>query len=77
MKTYADIIKILEGAEKENGLFVAVIYPTDRHEWLPVDITEYLRQLKQIDKPQDYPYPCFFEIENDGDMYIHPKGENS
>lgn len=72
--TYRDVIACLESY---NGkLYVAVHYPTNTHEWLPVDKAEYLRQLKLISNPE-VPYPCLFEVEPDNEMYIHPRANNS
>ena len=74
MKTYKDVINLIEVCSGQ--LYVAVIYATDRHEWLPVDKTEYLRQLRMIGNPEECPYPCYFEVDKDGEMFIHPKTEN-
>ena len=71
--TYLDVIRILES--NTNRLYVAVFYPSGTHEWLPVDRTEYLRQLKGIGNPE-IPYPCLFEVEPDGEMFIHPRAVN-
>ena len=76
MNTYFDIIRIIENSPIDKGLFVRVFYPTGSHEWLPVDKSEYLRQLKMITYPDSNPFPCLFEVENDGEMYIHPKVAN-
>jgi len=78
MKTYSEVLSLIKESGESN-LYVAVIYTNARHEWLPVDKAEYTRQLDMID-PQSAkvtPYPCYFEIEKDGEMYIHPKVENS
>jgi hypothetical protein len=77
MKTYSDVLILLKESGKSN-LYVAVIYPTGSHEWLPVDKTEYIRQLALIEpqSAKSTPYPCWFEVEKDGEMYIHPKTEN-
>jgi hypothetical protein len=75
MKTYADVINLLEASKEK--VYVAVIYPSGRWEWLPVDKEEYLRQLKMISNAADVPYPCRFEIERSGEMFIHPKVENT
>jgi len=78
LKTYSDILTVLKNTG-ENKLHVAVIYANDRHEWLPIDKKEYIRQLDQIHpkSASTTPYPCFFEIENDKSMFIHPKWENT
>lgn len=78
MKTYSDVLTHLKNTG-ENKLHVAVIYANDRHEWLPIDKKEYIRQLEQIhpESANTTQYPCFFEIENSGDMFIHPKWENA
>ena len=77
MKFYADVLKLLLESG-DNSLHVAVIYPTGKHEWLPVDKSEYIRQLSMINKQSasTTEYPCYFEVESDGSMYIHPKIEN-
>lgn len=72
--TYKDIINLLE--ESKMGLFVPVFYHTGVYEWLPVDKQAYLRQLKLISN-NDIPFPCLFEVESDGEMFIHPKMENN
>lgn len=69
--TYKDVIETLEKSSEK--LYVAVIYHTDCHEWLPVDKEEYIRQLSTISNPETIPYPCWLEIEPDGEMFIHPK----
>ena len=74
-KTYADVITLLE-ASGEHPLYVTAHYANGRYEWLPVDKAEYLRQLKLIDSPEMAEYPCWFEVERDGEMFIHTKAEN-
>jgi len=76
--TYADVIKMLE---QDGKLFVAVFYPnhtskSPHYGWLPVDKAEYLRQLRLILDPAGVDFPCYFEVEPDGDMFIHPKMES-
>ena len=72
-RSYLCVIRLLE---KTSGkLFVAVFYPSGTFEWLPVDKSEYLRQLKQIGNPE-IDYPCLFEVDSDEDCFIHPKVEN-
>ena len=73
MKTYADIIKVIEESDKR--LSVAVIFSEKNWTWLPVDKAEYLRQLKMISNPE-IPYPCWLELEPYGEMFIHPKVKN-
>lgn len=74
-KYYLDVIKILETSHS-NRLSVAIFYKNGRYEWLPVDKTEYLRQLKLISSPETVEYPCWVEVEPDGEMFIHPRVEN-
>lgn len=74
-KTYAVVITFLEASENHR-LYVTAHYPTGRYEWLPVDKAEYLRQLKQISSPELHQYPCWFQLERDGEMFIHTKAEN-
>jgi len=73
-KTYADVITLLE-ASGNHPLYVTVFYPNGPYEWLPVDKTEYLRQLKLINSPE-VKYPCLIEVERDGEMFIHTQAEN-
>lgn len=74
-RTYADVITLLKASGK-NKLHVTAHYANGRHEWLPVDKKEYLRQLKLISSPETVKYPCWFEVESDGEMYIHTTWEN-
>ncbi len=71
MKTYGDILEILES----NGdLYVPVFYVVGTMEWFKVDKEEYVRYIREVDL--DYPYPCYVEVESDGEIFIHPKIEN-
>ena len=73
MTTYGQVLAELERSTER--LYVSVFYPTGTFEWLPVDKTEYIRQLKMMDLGSLLlPYPCYFEV--DGEMFIHSKGEN-
>jgi hypothetical protein len=74
-KTYADVIILLK-AFGNYRLSVTAHYANGRYEWLPVDKAEYLRQLELISNPDKVEYPCWFEIEPDGEMFIHTKAEN-
>jgi hypothetical protein len=74
MKTYQDVIDQIESSDCR--LHVAISYASGTIDWLPVDKVAYVHQLRLIDFPQNYKFPCWFEIEKDGDMYIHPKCEN-
>jgi hypothetical protein len=74
-KYYNDVIALL-GASGNNRLYITAHYANGRYEWLPVDKAEYLRQLKMIDSPELIEYPCWFQVERDGEMYIHTKAEN-
>ena len=74
MKTYKDIIDLLE--KTTELVYVSVYYPSGRYEWLPVDRIEYLRQLKMIDQPENYPFPCFVSVDSDLEVFIHSKQEN-
>jgi hypothetical protein len=75
MMTYGQVLETLRQSTKP--LYVAVIYAKGTHEWLPVDKTEYIRQLGLIHPDSlSLPYPCYFEIESDGEMFIHPRTEN-
>jgi len=74
-KHYNDVITLLE-ASGTNRLHVVAHYSNGRHEWLPVDKAEYLRQLKMISSPEMVEYPCWFQVERDGEMFIHTKAEN-
>jgi len=71
MKTYQDVIDQIEGSDCR--LSVAVSYTDGRIDWLPVDKVAYVRQLRLIDFPRKYDFPCWLEIEPDGEMFIHPK----
>lgn len=73
-RSYADVIRLLQESGN-NRLYVTAHYKNGRHEWLPVDKAEYLRQLLMISNPE-IDYPCYFEVERDGEMFIHTKGEN-
>ena len=67
--SYANALTLI----KNNGrIYVAVIYENNRHEWLPVDKTEYIRQLEMITNAENVEYPCWLQVW-DGDIYIHPK----
>ena len=69
MKTYGEVLEIL----KSNGdLYVPVFYITGTYEWLKVDKDDY---IDQITNPyiSNTPYPCWIEVESDGEMFIHPK----
>lgn len=57
------------------GVFVAVIYHSGKHEWLPVDKHLYLQDLKGVLNPECYDFPCYVEMELDN-LYIHPRREN-
>jgi hypothetical protein len=73
--TYADILKMVE--TNPQGLFVAIIYTKKgTHEWLPVDKKIFIHQLRLISHPEQNTYPCYFEVERDGEMFIHPQGES-
>jgi hypothetical protein len=71
MKTYGDILEILES----NGdLYIPTFYHTGRYEWFKVDKEHYMRDIRGSDL--DFPYPCYVEVENDGEIFLHPKIEN-
>ena len=72
--TYADVLRVVK--ESSQNLYVAVIYVTGTVEWLPVDKVEYVKQLELIYVPDSARFPCYFEVESDGQMFIHPKAEN-
>ena len=79
--TYADLIDLIEKGLNDNffSLHVAVFFgkgPNERHTWFPVDAKDYLFELKLIDDPSKYEYPCYVEVESDGNIFIHPRGEN-
>src|ERR1035438_9461864 len=74
-KTYVDVITLLE-ASGSHRLHVTAHYANGRYEWLPVDKIQYLQQLKAISNPESVEYPCWFEVEPDGEMFIHTKAEN-
>lgn len=74
-KTYLDILTILRNSG-DKGLYVAVIYENNRWEWLPVDKNKYIQLLDSMGNAREVPYPCYFEVEPDGEMFIHPKMEN-
>jgi hypothetical protein len=76
MITYADIIRIIEASKPTEGLFIPIFYGTGTHEWFPVNKAEYLNNLKGIHKPETVAFPCLFQIEGDGEMFLHPKSEN-
>ena len=73
-QSYLDVIKLLE-VSGDNRLYITAHYTNGRYEWLPVDKTEYLRQLKMIGNPE-IDYPCRFEVEKDGEMFIHTRWAN-
>jgi len=73
--TYADVIYILEHCGN-NRLYVPSFYANGRYEWLPVDRQHYLKQITGIHEPAKAEYPCWFEIESNGEMFIHSKVEN-
>lgn len=74
MRTYTGMIKLLEACR--GMVYVAVHYhPKGTYEWLPVERTEYLRQLRMIGNP-DIPFPCYFDTDADENIYIHTRKEN-
>lgn len=75
MLTYKDVLNVIEKSSKR--VYVAVFYHGGTYEWLPIDKQEYIRQLKMIANPEVCPFPCWFEIESDGEMFIHPKVETA
>jgi hypothetical protein len=81
MKSYFDVLGEISKSSSESRLSIAVFFTQvySRHEWLPVDKRQYIEYLSAIE-PQAAkatPYPCWFEIDNDGDMFIHPNVRNS
>ena len=76
MTTYTKVIEQLENGIKNNKeLFVAVVFSDNHTEWIPVDRLFYQGFLKNIKNPESK-YPCLFEVESDGHMYIHPDAES-
>lgn len=78
MKTYSDILTLLRNSGDHNKLHVAVIFSKGYYEWFPVDKVGYMQQLALIE-PQAAkvtPFPCYLEVEEDGEMFIHPNVEN-
>lgn len=71
LKTYQDIIEIIENSEPSDRLSVAVFFSGDLT-WLPVDKEEYVRQIRMKDDPAKYNFPGWLQVENDGEMFIHP-----
>lgn len=72
MKTYGDILEILES----NGdLHVPVFYSNGRYEWFKLDKEHHMNYIRSIDL--DFPYPCWVEVELDGEIFLHPKVENN
>ena len=73
MKTYLGLIKLIQACK--GGIYVAVHYVSGTYEWLPVDKTEYIRQLQMIGNPE-IPFPCMFDVDKDEDIYIRSHWEN-
>lgn len=73
MKTYRDVLNIL----KENGdTYVPIFYVKGTMEWYKIDKEIYIRNWNDYNTNLDMPYPCYVEIEIDGEVFIHPKIEN-
>ena len=75
MKTYQNVRDIIRNSPVNSKLYVVVFYKNERHDWLPVDKQVYLDDLQLINNIE-IPYPCFFEVDRDGDMYIHTRWKN-
>ena len=43
------------------------------HGWLPVDKVKYLDMLKDVTNAAEVIFPWGIEIENDGELFLHPK----
>jgi len=67
------MIRLLE--TNPNNVYVPVFYAKGSHEWLAIDRTLYLKNLKGIGNPE-IAFPCLVEIEPDGEIFFHPKAEN-
>ena len=62
--------------ESRKNLYAPVFYITGTYEWLPIDKIQFIRQLSLISNADKVEYPCYFEIESDGEMFIHPRMVN-
>ena len=72
MKTYGEVLEIL----KSNGdLYVPVFYIGGTMEWLKVDKQHYINSIDPDPKYSNlsHLYPCYIEVEQDGEMFMHPK----
>lgn len=61
--------------ESRKNLYAPVFYITGTYEWLPIDKIQFIHQLSLITNADKVEYPCYFEIESDGEMFIHPRIE--
>lgn len=74
MKTYREILELF----KVNGdIYAPVIYHNGRIEWFKLDKAQLVGWLSGCNKAYlDGPYPCRVEVEQDGEVFLHPKIEN-
>jgi len=73
MKTYRDVLNIL----KVNGnVYVPIFYIKGTMEWFKIDKEKYIKDWSHSNVKLDMPYPCYVEVESDGEVFIHPKIEN-
>ena len=73
IKTYADVIRLLETSK--TSISAPIFFLNGTYEWLPIDRTAWLAQLKEVSNPEQWTYPCHIEIERDGEMFLHPRVE--
>lgn len=75
MKPYKEILEL---AKNGYEIFVAVIFKNiaqnpSNHAWLKLDLEYCKRIWGDIIKPEDYPFPCWFEVnQQEKVVYIHP-----
>ena len=74
MKTYREVLNILEG----NGdTYIPIFYIKGTMEWYKIDKKDYIKNRTEDNTNLDMPYPCYVEVEQDGEVFIHPQIENT
>jgi hypothetical protein len=70
--TYDSVLQLIK---KNGNVHVPVFYITGTMEWFRIDKSEYVRQLEGISNRSAVPFPCWVEIEKDGEVFLHPQVE--
>lgn len=74
MKTYKNVLDLLIISE---DVYVPVFYITGTYEWFKIDKQAYIDNLMNCYVDFGKPFPCYVEVDNCKEIFIHPKIGNN